>query len=329
MYGQLSGLYLNEQQSYATIFTSSLVNLPIISEDFDIQIEALREESMRTNRFGEPPFQIGVHKSGGSVSFEPLPVTLGYLLRAACSQNSGNANPVLAGSSYSHLFRPRDVDFDDRAALPPFTFVVERDVGSASAYGDLLADEIKFNVQHSQLLKATVSFVGGGLYAGAAIPASAIPSGAPWTWDVASVSLGAEPIEELRSLSIGHKNNLQAVYTITTSKTAQRVKRDGFVEVRGQGTLLLTNSVMAKLNTSFRAQTRSQLLVNFAGTTSGSNRLRLDVPQLFLETFEPKISGADLLEADFSFIGEYDATSSYAIEYTLVNTLASYGRGLT
>ena len=325
MYGQLSGLYLNEQQSYGTTFTGSLVNLPIINESLTVEIEDLREENLRANRFGEPPFHIGVHQSKGSLSFEPLPVPLGYLLRAACGQSSSAI--VAAASSYSHLFQPRNADFDERAALPPFTLVAERDVGSAEAYSDMLVDELRLEARHSQRIKATVTLGGGGLSAGAAIPTAASPPGVPWPWDVTSASFGATAMEELRAFTVGHKVSVKPVFTLTTSKTAQRVKRDGFVEVRGSGTLLLTNSVMSRMTTDFRAKTRRQFLVNFQGVSSGG-RLRVDVPQMFLESWEPRISGAELLEVDFNFIGEYDATSSYAIEYTLVNTLSAYGPGL-
>ena len=320
MYGQLGSAFLNEQQSYGTVFSGSLSNLPIIRETLEREIEDIAEANMR-DRFGEPPHHIGVFRVSGNVEFEPLPIPIGYILRAACGQSSA----TLVTSMTQHKFQPRrNSDFDERSALPPHTIIVERDVGSAEAYGDLVANELSLEIANSELLKANVEFIGSGLYSSAAIPSAAQPTGAPFTWDVTSVSFGGEPLLELSNLRVGHVNNVVQRYTLSSSKYARGINRDGFVEVRGEGTMTLTSSVHSKLTADFAAKTKRQLLINFRGISSG-DALRVDVPQCFLESFSPQISGPERLEVDFSFIGEYDTTSGYAIEYMLTNTATVYG----
>jgi len=315
-YGQLGSVQLAAQSSYGTLNVASLRALPIVSETLKLSIAQLQEAGLY-GRFGDAPRTNGLRSSGGRIAFEPLPGFLGALLYAVCGQVSTTS---VAGAQV-YRFRPRNTsDWDDAAALPPFTALVHRDVASGMAYFDLCADKLALEAVNGALLKGSVDWVGGN-YADQAKATPAFPAEAPWTWNQCSASYGGTALGAVRRFSLTQNNRLQAVHVLGNSATPAAVKRTGAVEVSGQMTLLFqSNSLMA----DFLAQPERQVLLNFASTVASPAALKIDIPNFRITDYGPAIGGTGLLELPVSWAADFAVGSSYQVEYTLTNTAPVY-----
>jgi len=315
-YGQLGSVQLAAQSSYGALNVASLRALPVVSETLKHSIAQLQEAGLY-GRFGDAPRTNGQRSSTGRISFEPLPGFIGTLLYAACGQVSTTS---VAGAQV-HRFRPRNTsDWDETAALPPFTALVHRDVASGMAYFDLCADKLALEAVNGALLKGSVDWVGGN-YADQAMAAPAFPAEIPWAWNQSSLSYGGASLAAVRRFSITQNNRLQAVHVFGASATPAAVKRTGAVEVSGQMTLLFqSNSLMA----DFLAQPERRLLLNFTSTVASPAALTIDIPNLRITDYTPAIGGAGLVELPVSWVADFAAGSGYQVEYTLTNTAPAY-----
>lgn len=315
--GALGVLQLSQQDSFGTIDTDSLTAIPIMTENMNLTINQLVEDNMY-QRFGESPSHEGTHQVDGSVAFQPEPQTLGWLLKAICGQAT---IPVSGDDLQTHKFLPLDsADFDERASLQPFTIVTDRDVASGMAYQGCLANQLALEASNGELLSATIDWI-GATYQDIANEAPVFSDDAPWAWDTASISFNGVGNAELRSLSINHANNLESVYTLSSSKAPHKIKRTGHVNISGNMVLcFISNSMMSE----FIAQNERQLIVNFLSDVQSPANFKIDLPKCRFTEYQTGINGAGLLELTASFVGKYDTTSSYAIEYTLVNTTPGY-----
>jgi hypothetical protein len=317
-YGQLGHLGLCFQGSVGTPLTNSLSFVPIVSETVAETIEPLVETGMY-GRLAEPPRLEGVHKVEGEVRTEAHPVHIGSFLKAAL----GKVTTSLQGSAFVHEFLPAAADWDNRAAVPPVTMEVHRDVGSAFVYSDMLATSLALEIAQGQLLSAKTAWVGGRLTRQAAA-APSFKSGRPYTWDVASASYDGVAIADLRKVSLVFDNQLAAQYTLSSGRSPRRVVREGPQTVSIEGTLVLQDQVLFQ---EFLDQSEKRLVLAFDGpqVASGTNaRLTLDVPRLRFTEFAPQLAGPGQVEVGFAAKGVYDTTSGYALRVTLVNTQAAY-----
>ena len=317
-YGHLGNFQYNEQGSLGIIYTDSLEAAPFISETISETIEQLIEENIR-GRHAAGPTHEGPRASAGAITFQPTPNPLGSFLRAICGQSVS----TIVNSATSHVFTPLVTsDFSDLSAFPPYTLVINRNVSSSEAYGDMVANDLTIDIAHSQLLSVTVGFM-GGQRANVAPIAPVFPGGTPWKWDQGSLSWGGVAVPELRSMTITQTNNVEPVYTIANSTTPQRIKRTDYPTIEGAATVIITAAVHSYFQSLFQNQTETQILFNVNGVTSPGT-LKIDVPKARITAYAPNISGVGQIEADINFTAKFDETSSYLGEYTLVNCRESY-----
>ena len=317
-YGQIGHIRVNEQDSFNTVDTASLTAVPIINETITETIEQLVEQGMRARHMAGPTHE-GVRASAGAVRMEPLPAQLGVFLRAAVGQSSIS----FVNSAIEHTFLPLvSTDFMDKSAMPPMTIVIHRDVGSADAYADMNINGLTFEMANSQLLALNVDYV-GGVRQGIAATAPTYPAGLPWAWDQASMTIGGIAIDEFRSLTWNHVNNLEAIWTMGNSKTPQRVRRNNFVEVTAEATIVMNTAVHSHLFSLFDQQLESQLLINFNGITSPGSLL-FDMPLARITGYSWNIAGPQQIEAELSIMAKFDETSNYICKYLLTNCTPAY-----
>ena len=317
-YGQSGHFAACFQNSYGTTFTGSLTHLPIISESIAETIDQLVENNLYAH-FGESPYHEGMHTVRGEVRCEAHPIFLGVGLKAAFGQVQTSA----VGSVFTHVFWPAGQDFDGKAALPPLTLEIHRDVGSAFLYGDMLANDLTLEIAQGQLLTMNLGLLGGRTSNGAA-STPAFPGGRPWSWDVVSASLDGVSASQLRQLSLRFENQLTPLHTLSSGKSPGRIKREGPQRVQVEGNMLLEDQVWFQ---KYLAQSESRLLVTFTGQAVGSGynaKLVLDVPRLRFSQFSPQLSGPGQLEVAFTANGMFDTTSGYAMQATLTNTQPAY-----
>jgi hypothetical protein len=318
MYGLLSDVQLAGQSSFGTLNVSSLRTVPVTKESLALSIAQQLDPAMY-GRFGESPRYSGKRDPAGALDFVPLPTFFGTLLYAACGRDS-----VTSGAGIqTHKFRPLDVaDWDANIALPPFSILVNRDVGSAALYYDMAANELNLDVANGELVKGSIGWI-GGKYADNAKVAAVFPAAEKeWTWDTFSASYGGQPLN-MRKFSLKLLNDLEAIFWLGNSVYPALIKRKGAVKVSGQFTLQF-QTYSHFYDFSVQSQPGRQLLLNFLSTVASPSLLKLDLPQTRLMKYAPAIAGPGVLDVAVDYVGEYNVGSSYQLEWTLTNTQAQY-----
>lgn len=316
-YGIGGFLAVSRQQSFGTA-TSSWEYVGIISESLTTNIEQLIEENLY-GRFDEPDQREGLLTVAGDVVFEPHPITLGHFLRAV----SGQASATAVDSSFTWQFVPKQTDFDDLCALPPYTLQVYRSVGSAYQFTDAIVHTLAVEITAGAIVRATASIM-ARVSSLMNYTTASYPTGDPWMWNQASVSMAAAANSDMESVTVTIDNPVEGVPLLDGTKIHGRYKRTGFRTVRIAGTQDFSTQTQYNI---FRSQSRQAIDITLRGAataTSYYNTLTLEMPQVVYSTFGAEIGGPGRISASYEGKAEYDTGSSYTIRPTLVNTRAAY-----
>jgi hypothetical protein len=293
---------------------------PFINETLSEKIEELMSEQLKT-RYEEPDDYEGMHGNEGDVNMEVHPHLAGKLLKAWCGQHSQDA---YVGSCYQHLFVPRTSDWDEeKAALPPMSVEVYRDTGSAYLYYDMMLNTLTLELSQGALYKCMAGFIGARFSWLEKSTPSYIPA-SEFTWDTCSISLAGSGVDDWSNFTITLANNLAAKNFIDGSKYPGRILRDGARTIEIAGTALLVGDTEVR---NYRNRTQQRLVITAtdpATVVDAHNQLEIDIPKMRYSEFPANIGGPGLVEVGFSAKGKYDSTSSYAVQFTLVNTTAAY-----
>jgi hypothetical protein len=317
-YGMAGHLALSFQSSFGTSNTNSQYFIPMISESVAETIAQLVEGNLYA-RFNEAPYHEGIHEVRGEIRTEAHPIYVGALLKAAL----GRVTTTPQNSAFLHEFLPVGSDWDDSVAVPPLTFEINRDVGSAFVYYDVAATALSFEIAQGQLLAAGLA-IAGGRSARKAKATPAFRAGNPWTWAVASASYDGLGVSDVVKLALTFDNQLHPVFTLGGDRSASRIRRSGPQTVEVEGSMLFVSQTQYQ---EFLNQSEKRLLVTFRGdtvSTSYAAQLTLDVPRLRFSEFAPQIGGPGQIEVGFKGRGMVDPASGYALRATLTNTQPAY-----
>ncbi len=313
-YGMLSHVLANFQNSYGTPLATSYQAIPVLSENLELTIGTLREDGMY-GRLGEPPFREGPHAVTGTLAMESNGTAIGIPFKSVF----GQVDTTSGAGIQTHVFDPVSSDYDTvRSAVQPMTFQVFRDIGSAAQYSDMLGSQLTLEIAHSQLLKVSLDLMGGAMTRVAAATPT-FPTADPFVWDQCSGSYNGAPIEDIRDMTITFNNNLEAQYTVCTSKTPFSIKRTEHQMIKATGTLVFNSHSYWQ---AFESQVENPLVLHWVGTTPFA--LTVDIPAFRFTKFAPVVAGPGLIEAAFEGVGTYDTGSANNIRITLVNTQEYY-----
>lgn len=316
-YGMGGHLAISRQDSFGTA-TASWEYIPFASESLVTNIEELIEEGMYA-RYDESPSHEGLLTVAGDITFEPHPIMIGHFLRSVTGQASNTA----VGSAQTWEFLPRQVDFDDKTALPPYTLQVYRDNGSAWQITDAIVNAMSFEVGGGKLKKATASLI----CRVSSLMTKTTPSyitAAPWRWDACSVSMAGAAFGDMESLTISIDNKVEGVSLLDATRMHSKYKRTGPRGYAFNGTMDFASQ--AQYN-NFRANSSQAIVVSFRGdtvATSYNNLLVFDMPQVRYKSYPVAMGGAGRISVGFEGNPKYNTTSSYAMRITLTNTRVSY-----
>jgi hypothetical protein len=317
-YGMAGDAQVQFQNSFGTSSVVSLEAVPIVSEGLAFTIEQLPEENMYS-RFAESPYHEGMHGWEGALDFEVKPSTLGYFLKGALGQVTTTSDTGLQ----SHVFEPKQSDFDDRSAVPPMNILVNRDTPSAQNCGQLYFDgnvnEFSLEIANNTLLKANASFIGANKKEVAIVAPTYNTDEKPFTWDVTSASINGVAVCDFKTLNLTYNNNLETQHVLCGSKTPYRIQRTGFQTIEVTGTLAFRSN---SFNNSLLNQTEAPLIMNFVGDTP--HTLKVEVPLSRHKDWAPVMGGPGEVEVSIAFQAMYSTTSNTALRVTLVNTQANY-----
>lgn len=317
--GVLGHLAISKQNSFGTN-TASWNFIPIISESVAMTVEQIRRGSI-VGRTAEGIAERGVERVSGDISMEPHPEHMGFFLRGITGQSSSSVvGSVAAFNNFVHEFIPRNAKFDAKCALPPYTIQVHRDVTSAFQYTDALFTRLELNVQGGALVQMTAGVLARTTSIMAASTAT-FSEPSPWTWNVASLSIGGAAVDFAESLSVTIEQPVEGVIMLDGTTRVNRFVRTNPTMVRVRGKVDFQD--LTEFN-AFKNQTQRRMLLTLGAAVSSGPFLTIDVPKMLYNTFPAQIGGPGRIGVDFEASGEYDTTSSYAIRITLTNTVASY-----
>lgn len=317
-YGHLGHVGVSFQESFGTAYTSSVDYIPFISESLTEEIPPLISEGIRA-RYEEGNTYEGAHTIGGDLVMDIHPVLIGKFLKAWCNHGSG----TLGTSEYTHQFLPGQTDWDSVAAVQPMTIEVYRGVDSSFQYYDMCVNQIALEYAYGALIKGTVSFA-GGKFAWLNKTTPSFESGSVFTWNQCSLSLAGSAIDRFSNLTVTLMNNIEQKGTLNGSLYTSRAKRTGFRTIEIGGTLLFENDDEIR---NFRQQTIQRLIVTATGqeVASGYNAsFEVDIPRMQYTAMPANVAGPGQIEIGITGRAQYDETSSYICEFTLVNTKAAY-----
>jgi len=307
---------VNFQNSFGASQVTSQQTVPVISESLTNNREQLVESNMYA-RFGESPYHEGAVGVEGTISFEPLPSTMGHFLKSCM----GTVATTSGTGIQTHVFVPAtpSSEFDCRAAVQPMTIEAFRDVGSANVYYDMLGNDFSLNMANGELLSMDVNFIGAGTSRKAA-STPVYPTGKPFIWDQFSGSYNGQAITDLQDLTITYANNLEAFHTLTGSKSPYRIKRTSQQTIEISGTFVYASHSYQQ---AFEAQAENAMKFNFANADA-PHTLLMEFSKVRFKTFEPQMGDAGLVTAGFTAQAIWDTSSDRATTFTLVNTHTYY-----
>lgn len=318
-YGQDGHVGISFQDSLGTSNVDSFDFFPIISESLTENVESLMSEAMAT-RLEEPDEYDGMHSNEGDLVVEVHPMSIGKMLLGWTGQECA----TLVGSIYNHSFVPLTDDWDaERCAVRPATIEVYRDTGSAYLYYDMVLNTLAFEIAQGTLLRATAGFI-GGQFSWSAKQTASYEQGSYFAWNTVSVSLAGSAVDDVSQLTLTFNNNMAGKAYLDLKKYHSRFLRDDYRTIEIAGTMLLNGDTEAR---AYRERTQQRLVITAQdpATVMGSNlELEIDIPKMMYTEFPANLNGRGLIEVGFSAKGKYDSTSSYACQFTLVNTKDAY-----
>lgn len=319
-YSQKSNIGLIFQNSFGTPgAVTSIHFIPHLSDNVALAIPPMYSENQR-GVFDEGDTYEGPRTVAGDLQSEAQPIALGAMLKSIMNLESSTQSLGI----YTHLFKPRTVDFDEVSAGNPVTHYSYLDTGSAMLFSDLNGTSLEIGIANGELLKSTVSYVGGNFTQNANVAAT-YSVGRRWTWDQSSLTIATSAQPEIQNLTITLDESLEAQHTLNNSKYPSRIKRTGFRTVAVAGTILFDNQLEYQ---EFLSQSERELVMTFTGQTeiqSGYFEVcEIKLPLMRYEEAAPAAEGPGQIAMSVTARGKYSVTSATAMQISLTNTQAAY-----
>jgi len=320
-YGEDVQIALNIQNSFGELQVGSLFFIPFLSENISLKKEPIVRQGLR-GVYDDGEVSEGMNTIDGDLEVEAHPILLGVMLKAALGQPTTSA----VGSVFSHLFTPRQDDFDQFSSNFPLTVTKNTaDGGSAQIFYNMVVSNLELNIAGGELQKAKISLMGGD-WTQQAAPAASYLTEVDWTWDVSSIQVGGSNLVGLKDLSFKIDIPNDSSFTLGQGdKFPSHTKRSGFRVVTVDGTLIFDNQTEFQ---KFINQSDEELIFTLTGETEvGSGYydvLEIKVPKFRYLEHPIEAGGPGQIEVGVSAKAVYSTSSNTAIQITLQNTQSSY-----
>lgn len=311
--GELGHVGIGRQTAFGTA-VSVTDYAAIDSETLSARIDRVMA-GLIAGRFGEPTKTKGLTRVEGEITTKVHPVEIGHFLHGALNTVSGSV--VLSGFLWSLRFSPTQSDFSTISPLTPYTLEVFRDVTSAFRYHSALFGRLEIGVQAGQAAMARIGMVAQA----EGIVAKTTPSfhtADPFAFDAHSISIAGSGIDIFEEFSVAIDQQLEGIPTLNNTSTISRVRRRGHQQVRVSGMIDL-----ARLAEYGDFVNQTQQLMRMSFFRAPSHALVITVPRLVWTSF-PANLGTGRISARLEGEGDWDPTSSYAVDYLLTTVKSNY-----
>lgn len=324
-YGQDANIGIAFQTSHGTPVSDigSFYPLPFLSESVTPQVPELISVNMQ-GRYDEGESFAGARNVGGTIANESQPISLGVALKAIC----GTPTIITSNSILNHEFLPATADFDTNVINIPMTMHKNlADGGQVPVYQDLVATRLELSCTNGEFLMASLNLTGGSV--GTKTTSDDFgtlgTAAKKWTWDVTSVELAGAANVEFASLNIIQDEQASPRWTLQTTRDPARVKRDGFRQVRINGTIRFMDQTEYD---AFLALTLQDLQITFTGPTTIESgyfdTLRINAPSFKYLSHPLEFADPSELLVSFEGKADYNVGSGHSIKYTVINTQANF-----
>ena len=307
----------------ATSAPTSYHAMGFVSHDIGLEKDEVISQNL-IGRFEQGASYSGASKVNGTIEFEATPRNLLTALGLAATHVPATVN---SGSIRSWTFLPNTADYDSSYIKAPWSMYSQfADAQSADLFYDMQFGQLDFVISQGQFTRGRLQCVGGNRVSTGVGSANIVPdasdAGRLFPWNVASISYGGAALQTASDITVSLNENIDGLYTINGSLAPFKYTRTGFREVTVNGTFYMTDRSM--LN-NFTSETQARLLITLVSTIAAVqsgyyNTLTIDVPQLKVTAFKPAVSGPGEVSIPFTGRGVIDPTSSYALQFTLINT---------
>lgn len=307
----------------ATSAPTSYHAMGFVSHDIGLEKEEVISQNL-IGRFEQGATYSGASKVAGTIEFEATPRNLLTALGLAVTHVPATVN---SAAIRSWTFLPNTVDYDASYIKAPWTMYSQfSDSQSADLFYDMQFGQLDFVISQGQFTRGRLQCVGGNRLSTGVGSANVVPdasdAGRLFPWNVASISYAGAALQTMSDITVSLNENLDPLYTINGTLAPYKYTRTAFREVTVNGTFYMTDRSI--LN-NFAGEVQARLLITLVSTIAAVqsgyyNTLTIDVPQLKITQFKPAVSGPGEVSVPVTGRGVIDPTSSYALQFTLINT---------
>lgn len=285
------------------------------------------EESLRLEKDYYEPITIsgrimtpddgeGVHRVAGGLVFPFHPVDGGFFLAGVLTE-ARTVTEIEAGELYRHSFVPPSTSqWSSTHALQPFTFEINRDIGSSHQYTGCNIDSLELSIVPNQELRCTANIIGTdhGLIERTTPSFTASPAEF-LAFDTASLSVGGSARADFESFTLRMANALEGVPTLANKRTVSKIRRNGYLEMEIQASLEFQD---ATDYLAFVNETEQAFKITL--TRAASFQLEIDLPRVKYRSFPIGTGGRERNLVEFMGRCFYHVGSQTNCEINLTTT---------
>ena len=310
-YGALSYLKFTFQDSFGAIDTTSSQAFPFISESFKLNIDRLNKPAK--SRFTKSRSAQGKRGNAGSIELLGSPTILAYGLKSALGHNYS----TYSGGVFEHVFGVPEYDWNCYVPLQPVT-VELNDGESANSifYQDTIGNGIQIGIEVGNFVIVGLDVLGITQKEDAKTALNYLVE-KPFKWDQASISFDNIANPDFESVNLSISNNLEQIYTLSTTHNPQRIKRTAQVNIELTGTAVFEN------DSNFNAfLSNIEYDFNLSMANADNSIFEVSIPNLQIIDYNSNRTEYGLIRLDFTAEAFFNQGSSSVIG---VSIQSSYG----
>lgn len=267
-------------------------------------------------RLAPPDDRAGIMRVAGDVTGPLNPLWGGHTLKNAMGSGSVASS---AGGLWKHTWKTPTVSYwDPRFALPPYTYEIFRDVGSAQQYDGCQTDELELSIAPNNILVARQGMLAVAWRNKAPVVAS-YSQVDPFDFTTCSFTLDGMANANIEAFSATFKNNLEGIATLAGRNTVYKIRRSGSPTIEFSMTIGFEDITQLEV---FRQQSETSL--NFNLTAPGSYNLFFCLPRVIYTAHPTGMGGGGRQTAQITGMARFHQGSNTAFEISLITSVGSY-----
>lgn len=271
-----------------------------------------------TGRLAPPDDRAGIMRIAGDFTAPVDPWSHGHVFNNAFGQEQTVSS--LGSSKWLHTWKsPTASQFDVKYALPPYTWEVFRDVGSAQQYDGGQVSGLEFSLAPNGVLTTKASVIATA-WRNIAVSVPSFSILPPFDTKVASLSLGGAATQLIENLTFTWNNNLEGIPTINGRDVIQKIRRTDAPSLDLSFTIGFED--IATLE-QFRQQSETSMRLTMQ-QPGGTEIFDLQLPRIVFTKYPTGMGGRGRQTIDVSAMARYHQGSGTAFLLSLTNGVGSY-----